>query len=308
MDQSHTRPRTDRSSLKRRSFHRAVVPLVAALLVAAASPGHAQFVVYDDFSSGAIDPGKWHATSVEGPLAGPTGKALRIVENGSLRLALTSWGTSDSNSGFVVSRQRLAIKQLGTLGGTGFITGMSARVTPLAVDVQDCPTNSDGGSTTFNSLRARAEIIGWFFNDGSGGASDRTGNILASLKLYRGADGVNRIGADVTRCTDAACSATAAAVPGATFSTLWVLGTPLDVTLAWEQASGKFTFTVANPATLATESKDVVYLGTVTDAGPPTVGGFNSLNVLNTVKNCSPVRKRVLMDALFDNVQVRRQP
>ncbi|MGH7341101.1 MAG: hypothetical protein ACREKH_11470, partial [Candidatus Rokuibacteriota bacterium] len=63
-----------------------------------------------------------------------------------------------------------------------------------------------------------------------------------------------------------------------------------------------------NPATLATESHDFVYQGSVTNAGAPTVGGFNALDVRNNVKNCSAGRKRLTVDALFDDVQVRRRP
>lgn len=297
------------SILLRRSVRRALITvLTAGLLAAAASPGRAQFVDYDDFSSGVIDPEKWQGTSVEGPFAGPTAKALRVVDNGALRLVLVSWGGDNSNSGFLATRERLNFRQLGTLGGPGFITGMRARVTVLDVDVQDCATNPDTGNSTFNSLRARAELGGWFFNDGGGGASNRTGNILAFLKLLRGADGLNRIEGNVTRCADAACGATTSPIPAASLSTRWSLGTPLILEVVWNQPNGKFTFTVTNPATLAAESKDAVYQGTITDAGPPTVGGFNALQVLNTVKNCSPARKRVATDALFDNVQVRRQP
>ncbi|MGH7341602.1 MAG: hypothetical protein ACREKH_14010 [Candidatus Rokuibacteriota bacterium] len=286
----------------------ATAALTAAVLGALAAPAQAQFVDYDDFSSGALDPEKWHATSLEGSNTAPTGRALRLVEDGALRIALTSWGGDSSNSGFATTRERLNLRQVGTLGGTDFITGLKTRLTVLDVAVQDCVANPDPGNSTFNSLRARAEIIGWFFNDGSGTATDRTGNILASLKLYRGADGVNRIAGDVTRCADAGCSATTGPVPSAPFSTLWSLGTALDLAIVWDKPNGKFTFTVTNPATLATESKDVVYQGTITDGGAPTVGAFDALAVSNSVKNCSSARKRVAMDALFDNVQVQRQP
>jgi hypothetical protein len=281
--------------------------LAAGLLAAVAGPTHAQFVDYDDFASGVIDPEKWQGSSVEGPFAGPTGKALRVVDNGSLRLALTSWGGNSGDSGFVTMRERLGMKQLGTLGGTGFITGVKAQVTVLAVDVQNCPANPDSGSSTFNSLRARAGFIGWFFNDGSGSATDRTGNILAGTQLFRGADGINRIEGNISRCLDAGC-ATTAFVAGASFSTPWSLNTPLVLEFVWNAALGKFVFTVTNPQTLATESKDVVYQGLVNNAGPPTVGGFNALQATNSVKNCSSARKRVVMDALFANVQVQRQP
>lgn len=278
--------------------------VTVGLLAAMADPSHAQFVNYDDFASGAIDPEKWRGNSIEGSSTGPTARALRVVDNGSLRLALTSWGGDSSDSGSVVSRQRLNIRQLGTLGGSGFITGMRALVTVVDVDVQDCAANSS------NASRALAQVLGWFFNDGtSGGPGDATGNVIAGLQLIQGADGIKRISPLLQRCLDPACNnGSSNAVVPTPFDTLWALNTPLILEFTWEPGDSKFTYTVTNPVTLATESHDFVYQGTFANTGPPTLGGFDALDVRHNVENCTTARKRLLIDALFDNVQVQRQP
>lgn len=290
--------------MTRRLVHRVLTTaLTAGLLAGLAGSAHAQFVLYDDFSSGTIDPAKWQGSSVEGSTAAPTGRALRIVENGALRLALTSWGDDTSDTGSVVSRERLSIRQLGTLGGTGFITGMRATVTVLDVAVQDCAANS--GNAT-NSL---AQLLGWFFNDGSGGPGDRTGNVIAGLQLTQSRDGAKRVTPLLQRCLDAACNTASnnSLVPNP-FSATWALNTPLILEVVWVPANGRFRYTVTNPATLASETRDGVYQGTFTNAGPPTVGGFNALDVRHNVENCSAARQRLRIDTLFDNVQVQRQP
>src|SRR5262249_42598478 len=70
-----------------------------------AGPAHAQFVLYDDFAGGVIDPERWSGSSVEGGGASPTGEVIRIVQQGVLRLALESHGGVGSDTGLVVTRQ-----------------------------------------------------------------------------------------------------------------------------------------------------------------------------------------------------------
>jgi hypothetical protein len=287
----------------------ATVLFAAGLLAGLAGPGHAQFVLYDDFSSGFIRPGLWEGISLEGNFSAPTAELIRAVENGALRLALVSWGDSTSDSGSVTSRQGLQVRQVGTLGGSGFITGMKARVTVLDAVVQDCPANP----ATLGSIRARAQVVGWFFNDTTAtpSATDRSGNIIAGVQLTKEADGANQIQPFVQRCSDAACNVvTNPPVTGAgtILTTTWSPDTPLIVKVVWNQANQKFTFAVTDPATLAVETLDMVYQGVLTVMGPPTVGDFHQVRVQNSVKNCSTGRKQVATDALFDAIKVLRQP
>jgi len=289
-------------------FRHAVITVVVAagLLAGLAGPGQAQFVVYDKFTGGFIDPEKWHGISLEGNFSQPTAELVRAVENGALRLKLVSYGSNTSDSGTITSRQGLGIRQLGTLGGTGSITGMNATVTVLDAVVQDCPANPATGS----SIRARASLLGWFFND-SPGAIDNTGNILAGLQLQKDADGVNRINPFVQRCETGTCSTVSNPVltgNGVAFTATWSLNSPLILKLVWDQANGKFTFAIKDPVALTSESHDIVYQGILADVSPPVPGDFRQLRAQNSVKNCSTGRKQVLMDALFDKIKVQRAP
>ena len=301
----------DPSYLKGKPMNHAMVRRVvtavcaAAILALLAGPGHAQFVLYDSFGTGVIDETLWTGASAEGTFNAPTAEYRRLVENASLRLTLVSWGNTSSDSGVVVSRQGLNMKQLGTLGGSGFVNGLSARVTVLDADAQDCPGNSSDVS------RARAHLIGWFFNDGAGGPGNATGNILAALHVQKDNDGVNRIEADLYRCPNPDCIG-GLLIPlsgnPATFATTWSPNVALNLKLVWDQANGRFKFTVTDPLTLDAEVQIITYAGTVTDAGPPTSFDFKAVRVQNYVENCTAARKMSKMDAVFDNIKVKRVP
>jgi hypothetical protein len=278
--------------------------VAASVLAWLAGPAHAQFALYDDFSSGFIRPGLWEGISTEGTFSAPTAETLRLVENGSLHLSLVSRGENTSDTGSVTSRQGLQLRQVGTLGGSGFIIGMKARMTVLDATVQDCVANP----LTGGAIRARAMLLGWFFNDGtSSGPTDDTGNIIAGIQLAKEADGSNQIQTFVQRCTNASCG-TVANIGGPVLTTTWSPDMPLIAKVVWDQANGKFTFAVTDPVTLAVESAEVVYQGVVADAGPPANGDFHQVRVQNSVKNCSIGRKEVSMDALFNAVKVLRAP
>jgi hypothetical protein len=291
-----------------RLVRRAVVTVVAAgVLTGLAGSAQAQFVVYDKFAGGVIDPEKWQGISLEGGFSAPTAEFIRAVESGTLHLKLVSYGDDTTDSGSETSRLGLGIRELGTLGGSGSITGMNAKVTVHNAVVQDCVANP----LTGGAIRARAQLIGWFFNDGSTGSSDETGNIIAGLQLQKEANGSNQIAPFVQRCENSTCSSVsnpALTGNGVAFSAHWSLDSPLVLKLVWDQADGKFTFSIRDPVALTSESHAVVYQGTITDAGPPVPGDFRHVRVQNSVKNCSTGRKQVLMDAFFDNIKVQRAP
>ena len=109
------------------------------------------------------------------------------MDNGSLHLALTSWGSAASDSGSILSRQGLNITQRGTPGGSGSITGLKARVAIVNARAQDCPSNLETSAPS----RRDTQVIGAFFNDGtSTGPSDRTGDIIAVFVLEKAPGGV----------------------------------------------------------------------------------------------------------------------
>lgn len=95
--------------------------VVTSTLIMLTGSGYAQLVLYDDFSGPLIDPEKWSGFSIEGNSAQPAGEFLRTIDDGQLHLTLTSYGGTDSNSSTVTSRQGLALRQLGTIGASGFM-------------------------------------------------------------------------------------------------------------------------------------------------------------------------------------------
>jgi hypothetical protein len=274
------------------------IGLVAIGLVAGLTgTSHAQFTLYDNFDGGIIDPEKWFGFSTEGPSGAPAAEAIRIVDQGRLRLALTSYGGTTSDAGTVFSRQAVSMKQLGEPGGTGFITGVKAQVTILAAKAQGCSTNPESSPGT----RARATSSGNYFNDGSStGPSDGTGDIGGFLQFQRDNDGGKRIVAGLFRCTNATCG-TSTTLVSTGFTATWTLNAPQQFKIVWQQDEGKIRFVVNN------EVKDVFYPAGLVVAGPPVLN-FKNLRVDNTVENCTSGRKKAAMDVLFENVQVRRQP
>jgi hypothetical protein len=282
--------------------------IVAALVTAGAlgwlvGPSHAQFVLYDNFEGGTIDPAKWQGFVNEGTFAGPAAEVHRLVVSGSLRLHLVSWGDDTSDVGSIRSRNGLNITQLGAPGGSGFITGLKARVTVVSADSQHCPANPE----TANPSLARAQLIAAFFNDGSSpGAGDRTGDILAVFELQKIRNGSNAIVATVNRCGNPGCSpGSTPIVSPTTFTTTWALDAPLTLKIVWNEAGNKVTFTVTDPLTLSTEAVPIFYPATFP---VPPISDLKSVRLLNDVENCLGNRMNAVMDALFDNVNVRRAP
>jgi hypothetical protein len=71
--------------------------------------------------------------------------------------------------------------------------------------------------------------------------------------------------------------------------------------ITWHTSEGKFKF-VANG-----EVQDLFYPVGLTVGGPPILN-FKNIRVDSIAENCTSGRKKVRVDALFDNVEVRRQP
>jgi hypothetical protein len=171
--------------------------IVIGLLATMTGRSHAQFVLYDDFTASVIDPSKWTGISTEGSLVAPATEATRAIVDGgllnrSLLLTLVSWGGDGSDAGVVLTRQGLNITQLGSPGGSGSITGLMANVAVLAARAQNCAANP-----AVSAPSARAQLIGAFFNDGSGSVGNRTGDVIVTFDLQKDQGGVNRILASV---------------------------------------------------------------------------------------------------------------
>jgi len=214
--------------------------------------------------------------------------------------------------GSFVTRQGLNIVQLGTYGTSGYINGLKAKVTVLETDVQHCLTSQESNAPAL----AQAQLIATFFNDGTGpAAGDTTGDILGIIELRQNKNGARTVFATVNRIpSNGAPSSTPIAFAGnpVTFNTPWSPNKPLVLQMKWDQVGGKIKFVVTDPdpATPSTETANVTYLypgSPVVEAGPP-ITDFKSVRVRNTAENCVADRQRTMMDALFDNINVKRVP
>jgi len=297
--------------MKHIGYRRTATVFLAIMVVTMlAPPCHAQFIPYDIFTAGVIDPDKWQGISTEGSASRPAAEVLRTAEDGAFRARLVGWGDNTSNMGSFVTRQGLNIVQLGTYGTSGYINGLKAKVTVLETDVQHCLTSQESNAPAL----AQAQLIATFFNDGtSPAAGDTTGDILGIIELRQNKNGARSVFATVNRIpSNGAPSSTPIAVGGnpVTFNTPWSLNKPLVLQMKWDQVGGKIKFVVTDPdpANPSTETVNVTYLGSqVVEAGPP-ITDFKSVRVRNTAENCAPDRKRTMMDATFDNINVKRVP
>jgi hypothetical protein len=303
---------------------------IAALALTATAvwtmPARGQtFGVYDDFSSGQLDPVLWYGyeyvvegTSVRAVAVGsglidyPSDEGFfgpkdlestRGVIAGQAQIALAS----DKRTGFSsqytqgAGRSGLRINHPALADHSPAITTLRAMVNVAAVSVP--PFDCSGQPNAAN-----AQLFGHFFNDGtSSGSADLTGDIQALVKLERRVESTtagpvvrNVIAASLFRCNDASCRYIKP-VATATFTRTWTVGASHVVTILWRPGSNAFTFGVFGGGGPA-ESRTIAY--TLADSLPPrgfaydlrveTIGGF-----------CGPAApQRVSIDARYDNGQL----
>ena len=263
--------------------------LLLALVLGHPAVGDAQLVLYDDFSSGLIDPTKWLGTAADGGAANPTTEAARLIKSGRLELRLNQYGLSTSDSGTSGGQYRLAVSN------PAAITTLQTAVTVASAETQACATNA--GAT----VRSRAQVVGGFFNDGSStGAGDRTGDILAGVQKVADATLGNIIQAFISRCANAACSSTPN-LSVQTFVTTWTPNKGHTLAVAWDAPNHQFNLSVKPVFGGKTELITLPY--TQSDSKPPVVN-FKQLAVNNSAANCNGSQLHAFMDVLFDNVMV----
>jgi hypothetical protein len=318
-------------------------PLMAALLAALATiswamPARAQSLgLYDNFSSGEIDPVRWRgyeyrisstdtddrsrwggvndAPVHESPGAGFAPSAaldsVRRVVNGQAQIALTAF-----NRGMFVIRRELAptgkarsglrLNRPGLADHSPVVTGFRAAVTVAGMSVERPDPEATCDSPTHNA--ARVEIFGHFFNDGSStGPEDLTGDVLAAVRLER------RVGpgpglipdfaeARVGRCQTSDCRFVSwQATP---LTRAWTVGAAHVLTIVWRPGSNEFTFTLAGGG-VAAES---LTIPTRAELAPPR-GYAYDLRVETQPTKCDygsgdNFPQRVSIDARFDNVHL----
>lgn len=271
---------------------RGAVPVAVAAFLLLGVPGQsqAQLVLYDNFNGKRIDPSKWQGGEFVIPGA-PHAETARRIEDGKLELSLTSYGTTLSDSGTAgITNTRLQVTS------PAAVTTLQAAVTVMSATVNGCAANM------MTATRARANLFGSFFNDGtSPGPGNLTGDIRATLHKVRDSILGDRIEAFLNRCTNAACSSTAQ-LGFHVFTTVWEKEEADTLRVQWDSPNNQFLYTV-NPGL---QGEETVALGyAVPDALLP-VFAFKQLSVANSVASCTTGRPSATIKARFDNVRVNR--
>jgi hypothetical protein len=318
---------------------------VAAVVVVILSalcpiPAASQTVgLYDNFNSGVLDPARWLGYQYATP--GTTrrwwyygledwygsgfdepeiGDSMRRVVAGQAQIQLTSirrhgprpdpglrgysyGGTA--RSGLRINHRALAdhAPEVRTFRST--VTVVDA-VVPEMGPGMFCEKQSGG----YGSV-ASAGLFGHFFNDGTSPSGGLTGDVFASLKLYRqvwstpsGPMVANVVQALIGRCEAIEPDCTRIKdISAATFEIAWRTDVAYVLTIAWQPRADTFTFTVDGDGT--TESRTVAY--TVADLTPARAYAYD-LRVEGIPMRCEQdgeaVVQRIFMDARFDNVHL----
>ena len=260
-------------------------------LLGACGGASAQGLFYDSFSTPLINSEKW-----QGFESGPDDTEVeRRIVNGQAQLLLRTAGSTASDTGFQNASNRLRISHKALIDGTPRITVMEGRVTVFGAGVATCAANP-------TATHARAQVIGAFFNDGTGNnrPGDRTGDVFAGLQKTMSSVGGNHVDAFVLRCTDPGCSTTASVVTaGGAFTRSWALGQPDTMNITWNSAANNFAFTINGPS--GNETVTLSY--TVADTALPK-RFFNDFSSSFAIANCTAGPVSAFLDTRIDNVRL----
>lgn len=265
-----------------------VALVMAVFLTAGPATSHAGLVLYDSFNDFAIDPHKW--SGFESESGGDTEIGRRLVL-GSLRMNYVSYGGNTSDSGRPGGSQGLSARN------PDAVTALQVDMTLLEATAQGCPANS-------LASRSRMQIVGDFFNDGSGDpmTGDRTGNYRAIIQKVLDSTEGRRIEAIIIRCLNASCS-NQVTLMFDTFATTWTPFVKHTLRLEWEPWNSQFVFTV-NPG----RRQEQIVLPYSVEEVVPAVFPFKNISLSTSMPNCTAGRKKTSADGLFDNVMTNPLP
>jgi hypothetical protein len=173
---------------------------------------------------------------------------------------------------------------------------MRTKVTVTGMKTPGCLTSADPVPLA-NQTRTRAQMLGWFFNDGtSTGPGDATGDILAGIHLEQRSTEGKVVVAFLNRCTVANCS-TSTTQKAVVFARKWALNIAVPLTIEWQRDSDQFVFTVGKEVQTLTYG-DLA----LSDAQPPELLLYD-VRITNTVAHCSmPIKAATT--ARFDFLQL----
>lgn len=253
-----------------------------AAAAALTAPAMAAPTLYDNFNSGLeLDRSKWTEPEAWRALDEVNGRLImgRYLFGGvasDTGLTLDSW-----NSSLIIAAP---------------VLGLRANVTVTELNQDErCAANASVG-------QSGARLIGSHFNVRAGGpvAGDRTGDVLAQVRLRRtsnslDAPGVLQAQGVVIQCTNADCSTSTVLPNGAVTLTTVPVGTPIRLQYSWDKANKKFVFGAG------AFTAEVPY--TDTDTAAPSLL-FANLSLRNEIQNCTAGKVKGGIAAAFDNVIV----
>ena len=303
--------------------------LIATVLAVAVSvswtmPAHSQVGLYDDFSSGVLDPARWMGYEFkldtggidrDNPHIRINEVNVRRVIGGQAQIALTSYLRErhffpyDPDQVGPTGRSGLRINHTVLADGDPRVRTFRATVTVANVLVEDDLPGHDCGAP--RSGRAGAQIFGHFLNNGvTSDPEDFRGDVFAVLTLDRrvmrsasGSAGVqNVMEAWIGHCDNRDCSSFTPLGNPHILPRSWTTGVPYVLTITWRPPTTTFRFTVTGGG--FSDSHVMSYL---TPSGPPRAYAYE-LRAETLPTHCSPdqamtiVGRRMAIDARFDNV------
>jgi hypothetical protein len=251
-----------------------------ALLIFVTLPCNAQTLkLYDDFDGKFINPSRW-AYAFCYSSGGPELECVREIRDEKLHLAHREFGLTNSNTG-----------QQNGGAGVGFAKPETIKTIKTEMVVRNvlevpCAVNATFGSS--------AGISGNFFNAGSGDLSDDAGAQF----------GVTRF----TWMPAGQLTVRGQTFHGSVYSDFFTIGTvtigtPITISLSWDQPNHQFVISFTNKVTHVTTSGTMPY---AFSDGTPAVGPGKNLSVNGWAANCTGNPTSNYVDALFGDVYVGR--
>jgi hypothetical protein len=238
-------------------------------------------VSYDDFSGRFLDPAKWVPASSCFAGGDLQLECVREIQNKKLRLAMRNFGARDSNSGVQFGTHRLFFANPAT------IVSIRADITYRDSSEIGCPDNASG-------FGAGTSINGNFFNVGSGDPNDDIGaHLVFGHSLFDPPGQVNVFGQ---------------LSQGFNFFAFFSFGTtrvgsPVRAVLTWDQPNHQFLVSMMDIETGQAIGGAMPYsVSDTTAAAAP----YRSFDISTFPNNCIANPTAVYMEALYDNVFVKR--
>jgi len=240
------------------------------------APKHSKSVYYDTFNEGWLDPTKWLATD---PNCWFTLECVREIQNGRLRLALRSFGATDSDWGSQTGHPGLSFVD------PNGVNSITADVTVHSFSGVGCSSNHT------EMTHAQVQIGGYFFNTGSG---DHADDVLALLMIWIDTSDPKTMSVYNVNVSQGDME----------FVDSYPIGTPLTVTFAWDKAKHQFVAAVKVKGEPGSgEVLAVPYA--VSDTTPPAYP-WKALEAAVGSLNCTSAKTFAQVEAFYDNVAINQ--